>query len=160
MHADWSLIQLSPERSCQSLTNTEVNASSPPLDRTLLIEELEKGLKELKGFATTLEEPQHQPTRHPLPKEVPGTKTSIKEYTWLPVCLLHMQKMMAFSGINGRRGPWSSEVWIDGPVQQNSRRAGKWVSEWRSTLIESGGERMGQGFPGGGKQGTRITFEI
>jgi hypothetical protein len=29
------------------------------------IEELEKGLKELKGFATTKEEPQYQPTRAP-----------------------------------------------------------------------------------------------
>jgi hypothetical protein len=32
VHADRSLIWLSPERPCQSLTNTEVDAHSQPLD--------------------------------------------------------------------------------------------------------------------------------
>ena len=52
-----------------------LNAGSP-------VEELEKGLKELKGFATPYEE-QYQP---PSP-ELPGTKPPTKEYTWL---WLHM----------------------------------------------------------------------
>jgi hypothetical protein len=45
-----------------------------------LIEELEKGLKELKGFATLEEDQQYQPTR---PLELSGTMPSTKEYTWL-----------------------------------------------------------------------------
>jgi hypothetical protein len=43
------------------------------------MEELEKGLKELKRFATPWEEQQYQTTR---PKELPGTKPPTKEYTW------------------------------------------------------------------------------
>jgi hypothetical protein len=45
------------------------------------MEELEKGMKELKGFATPQEEQQYQTTRHP-PPELPGTKPPTKEYTW------------------------------------------------------------------------------
>ena len=52
-----------------------------------LMEELEKGLKELKEFATNpMEEQQYQPIRPP-PPELPGTKPPTKEYTWLQ---LHM----------------------------------------------------------------------
>jgi len=43
------------------------------------MEELEEGLKELKGFAIPQEEQQYQPTR---PPELPGTKLPPKEYTW------------------------------------------------------------------------------
>jgi hypothetical protein len=51
------------------------------------MEELEKGLKELKEFATNpMEEQQYQPIRPP-PPELPGTKPPTKEYTWLQ---LHM----------------------------------------------------------------------
>jgi hypothetical protein len=46
------------------------------------IEELEKGLKELKGFATPEEEQQYEPTRPP-PPELPGIKPLTKKYTWL-----------------------------------------------------------------------------
>jgi hypothetical protein len=48
MYAERSLI-----RPCQSLTNTEVDAISQPLELStgFLGEELEKGLKELKGIA-------------------------------------------------------------------------------------------------------------
>ena len=42
--------ELSPERLCQSLTNTEADAHR--LSTVFPMEELEKGLKELKGFAT------------------------------------------------------------------------------------------------------------
>jgi hypothetical protein len=54
VHVERSLIWLSPERPCQNLTNTEMDVSSQPLGLSVgsLIEELEKGLKELKGFAT------------------------------------------------------------------------------------------------------------
>jgi hypothetical protein len=43
--------------------------------------ELEKGLKELKGFATSYEEQQYEPTSPPLP-DLLGTKQPTKEYTW------------------------------------------------------------------------------
>jgi hypothetical protein len=47
------------------------------------MEELEKGLKELKGFAT------HQ-------LELPGTKPPTKEYTWRdPWFQLHISQRMA-----------------------------------------------------------------
>ena len=62
--------------------------SSIGLSTGSAIEELEKGLKELKGFATPEEEQQYQPTRAP---DLPGTKSPTKEYTgrnpWLQ---LHM----------------------------------------------------------------------
>jgi hypothetical protein len=43
------------------------------------MEELEKGLKELRGFAVPQEEQQCQSARHP---EAQGTGPSTKEYTW------------------------------------------------------------------------------
>ena len=50
--ADGSLIYQSPERLCQCLTNTEVDACSHPLDSTgSPMKELEKVHKELKEFA-------------------------------------------------------------------------------------------------------------
>jgi hypothetical protein len=51
--ADGSLIWLSPERLCQSLTKTEAEAHSQLLDRAWgsPMEEVEKELKELRGFA-------------------------------------------------------------------------------------------------------------
>jgi hypothetical protein len=48
-------LQLSPERLYQSLTNTETDVQSQPtvgLSMGCAIEELEKGLRKLKGFAT------------------------------------------------------------------------------------------------------------
>ena len=70
------------------------------------IEELEKGLKELKWFATSYEEKQYQPTR------LPERKSSTKGNTWLQ---LHLKQRNALSGISGRRGPCSYEGSIDAP---------------------------------------------
>jgi hypothetical protein len=44
---------MSPERLCLSLTNTEEEACSQPLDRSRgsPMEKMEKGLKELREFA-------------------------------------------------------------------------------------------------------------
>jgi hypothetical protein len=42
-------------------------------------EVLEKGPKEMKGFAT----PQDNNINQPVPQELPGIKPSTKEYTWL-----------------------------------------------------------------------------
>jgi hypothetical protein len=47
------------------------------------------------------------------PQELPGTKPSTKEYTWLP---LYMLQRMALSCINGRRGPCFYESSTDAPV--------------------------------------------
>jgi hypothetical protein len=44
-----------------------------------LMEELEKGLKELRGFAAPWRELQCQQARHP---GAPGTEPPIKEWTW------------------------------------------------------------------------------
>ena len=55
MLVDRSLIELSPERICQSLTYTEVDAHSQLMNGLItgsLMEELERGLKKLKGFTT------------------------------------------------------------------------------------------------------------
>ena len=45
------------------------------------VEELEKGLKELKGFATHRKNNINQPISVRPPPELPGTKPPIKEYT-------------------------------------------------------------------------------
>jgi hypothetical protein len=54
------------------------------------MEELEKGLKELKGFAAQYEEQQYQSTR---PPELPRTKPPNKKYTsrdpWLQLHMYH-----------------------------------------------------------------------
>ena len=53
--ADWSLIWLSPESLCKCLTNTEVGAGNQPLDSAQwsAVEELGKGLKEMRVFAVS-----------------------------------------------------------------------------------------------------------
>jgi hypothetical protein len=43
------------------------------------MKELEKGLKELKGFVTHMK---NNNINQPEPPEFPGTKPSTKEYTW------------------------------------------------------------------------------
>jgi hypothetical protein len=65
--ADGSLIWLSPDRLWQNLTNTEVDASSKPFDWIWgsQMEELEKRLKELRGFDTPWREQQCQQARPP-----------------------------------------------------------------------------------------------
>jgi hypothetical protein len=67
--ADGRLIWLSSERLCQSLTNTEDEACSQQLDLVWgpPIQKLEKGLKELRGFATPQREQQCQKARFPAP---------------------------------------------------------------------------------------------
>jgi hypothetical protein len=64
--------------------------------------------------------------------------------------------MMAFSGINERRGPWSYEDSIDASVWGN--QGWEWVGEWRDTLIDAGEGGWGWGFQGGRK--TRKGYNI
>jgi hypothetical protein len=53
------------------------------------MKELEKVLKELKGFAALQKEQQYELTR--TPSAIPGTKPPTKEYTWKDSWLqLHM----------------------------------------------------------------------
>jgi hypothetical protein len=63
------------------------------------MEELEKGLKELKGFAT------HRKNNNinlPEPPELPETKSPTKECTWRdPWLQPHMWQRMALLNING-----------------------------------------------------------
>ena len=60
-------------RSGCSQSTIELSMESP-------IEELEKGLKELKGFATHRKNNNiNQPDTYP---DLPGTKPPTKEYTW------------------------------------------------------------------------------
>ena len=79
---DRSLIWLSPERVCQNLTNTEEEACSQPLDWALVspMEEMNKELKELRGFVAPWRKQQCQEIRSP---ELPGTELSTKEYTYV-----------------------------------------------------------------------------
>ena len=57
MLADRSLVYLSPERLCQCLKN-KIGCSQPNfgMSKVSLMEELEKGPKELKGFSIPYEE--------------------------------------------------------------------------------------------------------
>jgi hypothetical protein len=78
--ADWNLRWLSPERFCHSLTNTEEEVRRQPMDsaRGSPVEEMEKGLKELRGVVTPWREQQGQQARAP-PPESPGTGPPTKE---------------------------------------------------------------------------------
>lgn len=69
------------------------------------MEELEKGLKELRGVAAPWREQQCHPAR---PPELLGTGPPTKECTWRDSELwLHMWQRMAFLDISGRSGPWA-----------------------------------------------------
>jgi hypothetical protein len=65
--ADRSLIQLTLERLCQNMTKYKGRYSQPTcgLRTESLMEELEKGLKKLKGFVAPYKEQSYQPIRTP-----------------------------------------------------------------------------------------------
>jgi hypothetical protein len=69
------------------------------------MEELEKGLKRLRGFAVLWLEQQCQQVR---PLRAPGNWTTNQivyiEYPWLQP---HMWKRIALLDISGRSGPWA-----------------------------------------------------
>jgi hypothetical protein len=63
------------------------------------MEELEKGLIELREFAAPWREQQCQLARYP---ELPGTRLPTKEYKWRsPWFKLHMWQRMALMDISG-----------------------------------------------------------
>jgi hypothetical protein len=121
--ADRSLIRLSPESLCQSLTNTEVELGGSQMEKW------EKELKELRGFVAPWREQQCQKATH-TPLELPGTGPPTKEYTWSDLWSWpHMWQRMALLGISRRR---SLRVF-----KCQGGRTG--VGGWESTLIEAGG---------------------
>ena len=70
-----------------------------------LVEELEKGLKELRSFAALGRKQKYQPARC---HELPGTGSPTKEYTWresiAPAAYVAEDGL---AGISGRSGPWT-----------------------------------------------------
>jgi hypothetical protein len=88
MIAHGSLIWLVPERLCQILTNTEADGYSQPTNGLSVgsqMEELEKGLKELRGFAAPWGEHQCQPARTPRisPRDwATNQRVHMKKITW------------------------------------------------------------------------------
>jgi hypothetical protein len=121
------------------------------------MEELEKGLKELKGFATSQEEQQYQPTRslHCLSSQG-----------------LNYQPKSMHGGTHGSscicsRG-WPCQISMGGevlgPVKARcpsigSVKAVRWVFGWRNTLTESEEGGNGTGVLQEGGPGKGITFE-
>jgi hypothetical protein len=115
-----------------------------------LMEKLEKGLKELRGFAAPWGKQQCQPVRPPEfgGGNGPPTKECTRRDPWL---LTHMWQRMALLDICERRGFWSWEClllqcrWMPG---QEDRRGG-WVGEGKHP---NRGKRKGawdRGFPMG-----------
>jgi hypothetical protein len=99
--ADRSLIWLFPERWCQCLTNTEADACFHPIIRLSTrsqIEELEKELKDLRGFAAPWGS---NSVNRPEPLEVWGLDHQPKSTHWGNCCS---------SCICGRRWPWWTSV--------------------------------------------------
>jgi hypothetical protein len=88
MLSDGSLIWLSPEILCQSLTNKEADACIQPLDKHIgpSMEELEKEMKELRRFAAQGKEEQCQQAR---PPGAPGD--------WATNQRIHMEGTMALA---------------------------------------------------------------
>ena len=84
MLADRNLIWLSPEREALPEPDKYRGGCLKPTIALILgspMEELEKGLKELRGFAAPWREQQCQQARPCLPPELPGTGSPTKEYT-------------------------------------------------------------------------------
>jgi hypothetical protein len=103
--ADRNLIWLSPERLCQSLTNTEEDAHSQPFIRLSTgspVEKLEKGLKELRGFAAPWREQHCQPFRSP--RALGDWTTNQRIHMEQPMALLADDTLLDISGWSS---PWT-----------------------------------------------------
>jgi hypothetical protein len=104
---DESLIWLSPEKLCQSLTTqrqmvsenhwTEIGVPNGGVG---------KGTEGVEGFCRPMEEAKVS-TRQ-IPPELLGTGPPTKEYTWRDSSLWpHMWQRMALLDISGRSIPWA-----------------------------------------------------
>jgi hypothetical protein len=105
------------------------------LSTVSLMKALEKGLKDLRGFAGPWREQQCQQTR---PPRAPGD--------WISNQRIHMEWPMelatyvvkdCFVGISGRRGLWAWGV-FDTPSVGGCKGGKMGVGGWGSTLIEAG----------------------
>jgi hypothetical protein len=113
--------------------------------------ELEKGLKELRGFATPCGE--QLSTGQTLP-ELPGTGPPTKDYTWKDPCL--QPQMWGGGEALGSEGVRCTRA---GECQGGSQ---EWVGQWVREQPHRGRERevgMGGGIPEG-RPGKGKTFEI
>jgi hypothetical protein len=75
------------------------------LSKGYTIEEVEKGLKELRAFAAPWTEQQCQLVRTLTHTELPGTGPPTKKYTWRDPWLWQRITLL---DISGRRGLWAS----------------------------------------------------
>jgi hypothetical protein len=100
------------------------------------VEEMEKGLRELRGFAAPWREQQCQQPRHPDP-ELLVTGPPTKEYTWSdPWSWPHMWQKMALLDISGPEG-------VQCPSIGKCKDGRMGVGGWGSTLIETGAGGIG-----------------
>jgi hypothetical protein len=136
--AEGSLKWLSPERLCQRLTNTEVDACSQPLDWEWVHNEgVGEGTEGVEGVCSPMGV--SNSVNRPDPWWLPGTGPPTKEYTWINSLLWpHMWQRMAFLDINGRRDHWAWGC----SMLQCSRMLGRegrsgWVSGWVGRVAPS-----------------------
>jgi hypothetical protein len=82
------------------------------MEHEVPMEELDKGLKELRGFSAPWVEQQCQLARPTTPRpELPGTGLPTKEYTWQDAWLWpHMWQKRALLGFSGRSGSEGSSL--------------------------------------------------
>jgi hypothetical protein len=105
--ADRSLIWLSPESLCQSLTNTEMDACSQALDWAW-DPRWRSWRSNWRSWTTFQSHGRSNSINQPDPSEIPGTRPPTKDYTWRDPCLWpNMWQRMALLDISGRRGPWA-----------------------------------------------------
>jgi hypothetical protein len=102
---------------------------------------MEKGLKDLRGFAAPWGKQQRQLAN---PPELLGTGPPSKEYTWRdPWLRPNIWQRMSFVGHKWEERPFGLRG-FDAPVYGNAR-VGRWdwVDGWGSTLIAAEGGGMG-----------------
>jgi hypothetical protein len=111
VYAERSLIWLSPEMSCQSLTNRRGTCSKPNI--VLSVGVPNRGVREriegVDGVCNTIGKTTISTNQSPLP-ELPRTKSSAKEYTWLQLHISRGWPCQASMGF------WSYKDLIDAPV--------------------------------------------
>ena len=84
--ADRSLISLSPEKLCQSLTNTQAYACSHPLDWAQC-SWCRSWRRDWRNLGALQSHQGRNSNNHPEPLELPGTGPPTKEYTCSDPCL-------------------------------------------------------------------------
>jgi hypothetical protein len=121
------------------------------------MEEIMKGLKELRGFSAPWRSKCQQTNPPPSPLELPETGPPTKEYTWRdPWHWPHMWQGWPWTSVGGEAlGPEGVQCHSVGECQGG--RMG--VGEWGSTLIEAGRGGWDRGFLKGRPRKGK-TFEM